>query len=299
MLKRKKIILILLVWVCLFATQTHAQAQLTLLNYNTRYGFQGDRALMDKFVEWVNVIDPDIVAFQEMTHFTQSDLEILAKRYGHHYAVISKEYAHPVAITSRYPIVNIQKVTVNLWHGYIYGNIKGIHFFVTHLSPFDWESRKRDIDMVLAHAKLLPVDAGKVIMGDLNALSPSDSAQYGELEVAMAKSEGRLEAVSGLSIVEGKTIHRNNLDDTKIDYSVVGEVLTNGFTDVIAHKHPDFQNSVPTESVRKKSSFLRRIDYIFVNDVLTPRIFKAEILKDELTHRMSDHYPVLLKLSAD
>src|SRR5690606_20394341 len=147
---------------------------------------------------------------------------------------------------------------------------------VTHLSPFDWESRKRDIDMVLAHAKLLPADEGKIIMGDLNAVSPSDSAQYGELELAMAKSEDRMEPVSGLSIVEGKTIHRNNLDGMKIDYSVVGEVLKNDFVDVNAHAHRNYQNSVPTESVRKKNSFLRRIDYIFVNDVLTPRIVKAE-----------------------
>jgi exodeoxyribonuclease-3 len=40
------------------------------------------------FVKWVKQMDPDVLALQEVTGFTQASLEKLAESYGHSYALL-------------------------------------------------------------------------------------------------------------------------------------------------------------------------------------------------------------------
>lgn len=272
------------------------QSSLKVLSYNVLHGFNDDSIKIREYIDWVKNANPDVIAYQELNGFELEDLEKLAASYGHAYAVINTGVTHPIGITSRYPIVMVHKVTTNFWHSYLYGNINGIHIFVTHLSPFDVKSRRNDIDMILAHARLLPQNEKIMIAGDLNSLAATDSSNYGaSLLNAMRKSEGRLEPKSGLPIVKGKTIYRNNLDNGNIDYTVTGKFITAGFKDAFYITNKYFKHSAPTKGHASKNSKLRRIDYIWVNNALAKQVVSADIIQDKTTDNLSDHYPVLLE----
>lgn len=275
--------------------------QLNFLSYNVLHGFENDSSKMDQFVNWVKQRNPDIIAYQELNGFDLDKLERLAARFDHPYVVINTEgVTHPIALTSKHPIVMVQKVTENTWHSYLYGNIEGVHVFVTHLSPFDVVSRRNDARRLMAHIKLLPANEPVIVAGDMNALAASDSANYSPgLLADMKKSEGRLEPKSGLPIVKGKTIYRHNLHNGRLDYSVTNLFLQGGLTDAVRHYNNAFLYSVPSKSFQKGKSYLRRIDFVFVNKQLVPAIKEATVWKDAVTDELSDHYPVWLKLEMD
>ena len=264
-----------------------------LINYNVLHGFNNDSTLENRFIHWAKEQKADVFTFQELNGFTQDRLEELAEKYGHPYAILNTGVTHPIGITSRYPIVMVQQVTTNMWHSYLYGNINGVHVFVTHLSPFEVKRRRADIDRILAHVRLLPPNEKVLIAGDFNALAAADSVHYGEkLAAAMRKSEGRLEPKSGLPIVKGKTIYRNNMDNGTIDYTVTNKMLAAGFYDSFYLRNKAFKPSAPTEAHRGKDAILRRIDYIWVNGPLSENVTAADIIHNEDTNRLSDHYPV-------
>jgi exodeoxyribonuclease III len=281
----------------LFSTADAQQTLGTLkvLDYNVLHGFNNDSVLTARYVEWVKKAAPDVIAYEELNGYTQDSLEELAKRYGHPYAVINTGVTHPIGLTSKYPIVMVQHVTTNMWHSYLYGNIKGIHFFVTHLSPFEVQLRRNDIDRVLAHAKLIPANEKIVISGDFNAMAARDSAYLDKtLLEEMRKSEGRLEPKSGLPIVKGKTIYRSNLDNGQIDYTVTNRMLAAGFKDAFYLTNKKFKYSAPTRGYAAKEWKQHRIDYIWVNDAMAKTVKTVDIIQDQETDKLSDHYPVVM-----
>lgn len=273
---------------------------LKLLNYNALHGFNGDDVLKAKYINWVKEIAPDIVTYQEMNGYSQNDIGALAESYGHPYAVIMNQefglpVTHPIAITSKYPILNVKRVLDNMWHGYIYAYIHGLHLFVTHLAPFTLKDRQKDIDKILAQAKLLPQEGKILIAGDFNSLSPVDSLMYGnELLLSMKRIEGRKEPKSGTPILRYREIKRNNLNNGKIDYSVIERIIEEGYIDAFYQNNHKFKNSVPTKEYLKKGSKLRRIDYIWTNVELTKYITDVDIVQDEVTGFLSDHYPLMI-----
>lgn len=291
-----RIILLLLIIACFKNGEAQkGDAGMKFVSYNVLHGFNRDSVLENKFVKWAIGQAADVFIFQELNGFNQDSLEELGKKYGHLYAVINTGVTHPIGITSRYPIVMVQHVTTNMWHSYLYGNINGVHVFVTHLSPFEVKSRRADVDRILAHARLLPEQERIIIAGDFNALAAVDSLHYGQRLVAsMLKSEGRLEPKSGLPIVKGKTIYRNNMDNNWIDYTVTGKMIDAGFKDAFYLTNNVFKHSVPGESHQGKDAILRRIDYIWVNSVVADAVQAADIIQDDTTKQLSDHYPVYI-----
>jgi exodeoxyribonuclease-3 len=295
MLKRRYI---LFVWLLLIYGACYAQQSkqaMKFISYNVLHGFNNDRALEQRYVDWIKKENPDVIAYQELNGFTQDSLERLAKRYGHPYAILNTGVTHPLGITSRYPIVMVQQVTTNMWHSYLYGNIKGIHFFVTHLSPFEVDIRRADIDRILAHTKLIPAKERIVIAGDFNALSAIDSANYGDaLLTAMLKTDGKLQPKSGTAIVKFKTIHYNNLNNGQLDYTVTNKMLQAGFKDSYYLTNTHFKHSAPTKDHAAEHGRKIRIDYIWVNKAMAAHIKSADVVQNEETNQLSDHYPVYI-----
>ena len=120
---------------------------LKIICYNILYGMRRDTTQGKRlFAEWVRQQNPDILALQEVNDFTQFTLETLAAEYGHDYAVISKDpklipgsvgsrTKFPVSISSKSPVVNVDKVLDNMWHGFIKCKVEGYNIIVLHLSP--------------------------------------------------------------------------------------------------------------------------------------------------------------------
>ena len=269
---------IVTILVSLSSGNIYSQEPVKILSYNVLEGLRGDTIIMDKFVSWVSELDPDIIGFQEMNNFTQQKLENFAAKYGHRYAVLSKTDGYPVALTSKYPIVNVQKVIDNMHHVYLVANINTINVIVIHFSPFSYLKRQQEVNEIIARADLFPKDEKVLIMGDFNSLSEKDASSYGAEDLNLQKER------------EMKEAHIRNLNNGKFDYSVTGAIEKKGFTDLVYKFHKNFQSSIPTRS--SGSKYEKRIDFIYVNPVLEKYSRSAEILKDDVTHEISDHYPV-------
>jgi exodeoxyribonuclease-3 len=271
---------------------TSIQAQqspvFTLISYNVLEGFERNTGKMETYVNWVRPFQPDMVALMELNAFTQGKLENMARQYNHPYAVLLKETGYAVGITSRFPIVNVQKVLDNMHHGYIYAVINGYHVFVTHLSPHRSAKRHEEIRNILAAAALIPRKEKIMIMGDLNSFSAKDSAVYNE--------PGKLERMLDL---EKKTPHLANLHNGKFDYGVPKILEQAGYTDAFYLFHDHFDSSFPTKKYGLNYSFdggYSRLDYVWLNTALKKKCLDARFIKDPVTDTLSDHYPLLVKL---
>jgi exodeoxyribonuclease-3 len=247
-------------------------------------GLQGDSVNIARYVRWVAEKDADIIFYQEMNGFTQKSLEGFAASYGHPYAVLAKEYGYPVAITSRYPILNVQKVLDNMWHGYIYANIRGINVFAVHLSPFVYKKRQYEIKQVLEHANLLPKGSPVMIAGDFNSYQARDSVHYSK--------KALLDQIER----EKANVEIRNLHDGSFDYSVTAEMEKAGYREAVNIFSSDFNHTMPTKKHHAPFKTKIRIDYIWLNPVLRKQASGATVIYDKETDTMSDHYPVLLKL---
>ncbi len=252
-----------------------------IISYNVIEGLQQDSVTQQMFVDWINVIDPDVVALQEMNNFTQKSLETLARRYNHPYAVISKLDGYPVAVSSKYPIVNVQKVIDNMWHAYIYANIDNVHFFVIHLSPHILTKRLEEIKTILAHINTLPPDEPVLIMGDFNSVDRSDAMQYDDKMVQAMREK------------EENNTHIRNLNNGNIDYSVLEYLTQNDFIDTYWLTNNEFIPSVTTPKFGIPS---KRIDFIWANKIAAEKVVNGTIIHDKYTDIISDHYPVYIEV---
>jgi exodeoxyribonuclease III len=280
-MKKNKIYLFLALFISITLLHpSYGQGNFKILSYNVLYGFQSDSVNKSEYVSWVKGIDPDIIAYQEMNGFTQKSIEEFAARYGHPYAVISKTEGFPVALSSKYPIVNVQKVVDNMHHAYLVANINKINVIVIHFSPFSYKKRNLEVNEVLARAALFSPKEEIVIMGDFNSLSSLDDEYY--------KDEGYLRTMQEKELKEK---HIRNLNNGKIDYTVTGSMIQSGYIDLVRKFHSDMQFSIPTK--KYGTEYPKRIDFIWANPSFAKEASSAIIIHDEKTDKMSDHYPVL------
>lgn len=284
---KKLIFLIATLWLmgAAFAQQPHFR----VITYNILQGMRLDSADgKPAFVNWVRQQAPDVLALQEVTGFTQESLEKLAAAYGHPYAVLLIEgEKYPVAITSRYPIVNVQKVTDNMDRGFIMARIKDYNIVSLHFTPFDYRQRRKEVEVLLDYVKAQPDPKRWIIMGDFNTVSPVDSAHY---------SDGKL--IEGFKAYEAKCPPRKKLVDGALDYTVIQKIMDNGFTDVVRKKYNAFVKTIHPRRFepKNKPDVSSRIDFIFVSKDLVRKIADAKVVVDTFTDNHSDHYPVLLDL---
>lgn len=296
--------LMLLCIAILAPTNTFAQEgkTLKLISYNVYWGMKQDTTKNKSlFAEWIREQDPDILALQEMNGFTQknedfnpdganpNNLQKLAESYGHPYVHIVREpspdgsVTFPVAITSKYPIVNVTRVLENTIHGFITAEIEGLHFVVTHFHPFSSEKRGYEIDQILATIKTKPADKKWFLLGDLNSVSPLDKSEYDNNLLRDFIREDRK-----------KRPINENLKDNELDYTVQQKILDFGFVDALKVFHPQFIASAPTKMFYDQSKHPLRYDYLYVSPNMKNDLIKCEIMKDDFTDIYSDHYPVLL-----
>lgn len=268
----------------------YGQEKIKILSYNVLYGLKEDSVNIERYVSLINDLQPDIVATQEMNGWKQKTLEDLAKRYGHPYALQSKEEGFPVALTAKTPLVNFKKVTENMWHSYIYAKVRGIHIFVIHFSPFSFQKRLEEVTNIIAQAKEIPANEPILIMGDFNAVSASDSLQYGP------------DMLKSMQTSEKKHDHIRNLNNGKIDYSVLSKLEDAGFIDSYKLLNTTFTGSMPTYkdgngNIKETASGTpKRIDFVWCNATAAKYVTKSVVLKNESTDIISDHYPMYVEL---
>lgn len=261
---------------------------LKILSYNILLGMELDTTNEKSiFTEWVKKMEPDILAIQEANNFTQKSLEKLAQKFNHPYAVIGKESGYPVAITSKYPIINIRKVNESMHHGFIQCQIKGFNIIVLHLSAHEYTRKMEDLKLIL-ETMACHKSNNWILMGDFNSYSPYDSASY---------SDGKI--LEKHKKVEEKNPKSRNLVNGKLDYSVIESVLKAGYIDALKYKHKEFIATAQTKKymLKNPTQGLFRIDYIFISNALRGKLISADVIVDSFTDFYSDHYPVSIELN--
>lgn len=287
---KKTIFLLILVFLGLGKLSAQETQDIKLISYNVYWGMRQDSTEQkQKFVAWFKSQNPDIVALQEVNGFTQKMIEEFAASYGHPYALIVKQpeadgsISFPVALTSKYPIVNVNRVVDNMIHGLLVAQIGQFHFAVTHFHPFSSEKRSNEIDLVLATIDSYPKDSKWLLMGDLNSVSPLDKREY---------DNGLL--LNHIREDMKKKPHNQNLKNNELDYTIQEKVLADGFIDAFKKFQPKFEASAPTKLFYDQSKYPLRYDYIYINKNMDSNIISCSLIKDEFTDIYSDHYPVQL-----
>lgn len=286
-----------LVTVCLYSCNSRnkrineAPDHLRIISHNVWYGFTIAPERKKTWITWMKEQRPDIVSLQELNEYTPQQLAEDAKNYGHEYSVLLKEEGFPTGITSRYPIDDIKITKGGLHHGLLRVRIKQIYVYVIHLHPSNWDFRKNEINQIIRDMDELPPDSQVIMAGDFNTFSPLDSIYY---------SHGRLEPFFNErdSLYEEK-----NLNNGKLDYTVIQGVLDVGLVDLEANLRTStyhFSGSFPT-LVEKEGEHgdQRRLDYVFASQNLANKVTKATIITSDTALRLSDHLPVLIELKLD
>jgi exodeoxyribonuclease-3 len=225
-----------------------------------------------------------VIAFQELNKFKYDDFKKFAADMGFPYAELLKETGFPVGIASRFPLSDVKKVTAGMQHGYIYAKILDYNFFVTHLAPSDFNKRKKEVEIIKEAVKAIPKTEKVLIMGDFNNMSPQDSFSYDN-------NEEKMRLVKASEVNHPGTFI---LNDGKIDYSAIQAMLDMGFYDTWKMFHTKYDKSAPTKM--KTHHNFTRIDYIWVNGTLKNNCVSSELIKDDFTDCLSDHYPMVLVL---
>lgn len=273
-----KWVLILLIMACSSTAQLFAQEKMRIISYNIEEGMKADTSKGKKdFVAWIKSYDPDIMALEECNKFTQASLEELAHSYGHPYAIIVKEKGYPTGITSKYPIVNVQKITDNMTHGFIMCKIKNLNVVVLHLNPHQYKKRREEIAEILSYVGASPEKKNWLMMGDFNSLSPLDKDKY---------ADGKLLAY----LMEQKkkfSFHNNLVNDNELDFNVQQQILDFGFKDA----------GKAMEAISKPPPSRSRIDYIYVSKDLLPKVTATHFILDDFTAHHSDHKPVIMEFT--
>lgn len=264
-------------------------SNLRIITHNVWYGFSRVPERKNIWIAWMNDQQPDIVSLQELNEYTHKKLAEDAKMYGHTYSALLKEEGFPTGITSRYPIEDIKRIKEGFHHGLMRVRIQQIYFYVIHLHPSNWETRKTEINQILQDIEELPPDSKVILAGDFNTFSPLDSVYY---------SHGRLEPFFNERDFQ---YEEKNLNHGKLDYTVIQEVMDFGLIDLEASlriSSYDFPGSFPT-LVEKEGEHgdQRRLDYVFASKNLANKVTKAKIVTSDTALILSDHLPVMVDLA--
>lgn len=260
------------------------------MDYNVENGIWRDQYNnYDRFVNWMNGQAPDVLAICEAAMHKDKDLKRiskesgerylpehlpeLARRWGHSYTAVGPyQDNYPVAITSRYPIEVIQKIGEGMCHGALHVKIRGVNYVIVHTWPLGGSKKDRHdgggdkeryLEMKIVLDKTVNNPQYKnekywVLSGDLNSRSRLDDAHYQSVNL------------------------RYNYDAMDLALEVF-----NGNDVMWKFNGGAYISSLP--------SGYARIDYIYANDPIYNRVFRAETIKDKFTEMMSDHLPVMME----
>ena len=265
---------------------------LKVMSYNIWNGFDWgkDEERREALTSWINSKEPDIVALQELCDYTEQKLLEDAKKWGHKYAIILKTGGYPVGLTSSKPIVLIEKVMDDLWHGMLHCKTWGIDLFVVHLSPADRNFRYKEADIISEKIKAVK-NENYLVLGDFNAHSPFD----GDVDLNFPKLLKKRQQS------DEKNEKHNNLLDGQHDYSVMSTFLSLPLIDVI-HRYviPEERFTFPgkaligiwqtAEEIEQNKG---RIDYIMASRALAKTATNGFIFNGDDTGMLSDHYPIM------
>ena len=250
------------------------------MTYNILDG--GDERLK-MIAEIIKNENPDFVTINEANGFdlnNQGKLKELSELTGllNYHLALSGEYDYHVAILSKYAFKSVKEVHPLTRAGIISvfdTNIGELAIVSTHLSPTSENSRITEINLIL---KRVQTYQNKVIMGDLNSLSSKDG--YSKNIVNKFNTSQIKKFTNG----------------GELQFEVTNIIAKSNFIDSCIVFGQQQNTTVPTSSNQDQSHSKMRLDYIFVSESLKNNLSSYKVVKNELTEKASDHYPIIVEL---
>lgn len=115
-------------------------------------------------------------------------------------------------------------------------------------------------------------------MGDINSLSITDG--YNE------------ETIKGFNDYQLKKFTANS----KFRFDVINKITSLDYLDTALIFNKQKVNTVPTKINQDKAHLINiRVDYIFVSESLKDKVKNYSVIKNPLTEKSADHYPVVIE----
>lgn len=277
----------------LIALTSWGQSQsIKVISYNIWNGFEKDSLRRQRFVDWIQDQQADVVVLTELVGFKADDLRHLGESCQYSFSAIAKEEGYPVGVLSKKTIKVVSRLLDGFWHGMMHVHTYGIDVIAAHFSPFEWNYRLKEAHRVMDYIREKKLTT-YLIAGDLNAHSPFDAdelATHDSLLIQMRHWDAN------------QPVYRN-LRDGYYDFSVLSAFLSVGLDDTIGRLvHPaSARMSFPSAFLYgwrtddKRLPLRReRLDYILLSPRLMPHCTHAAVYPVE---GVSDHYPVSVTLT--
>lgn len=243
----------------------------------------GGNSRLEMIAEIIKNEDPDFLTINEANGFDldkQQKLRKLSDLTGlpNYHLTLSGEWDYHVAILSKHPFKSVTEIHPLKRAGIIATfdtNIGEIAIASTHLAPSSEEIRISEIELIL---KELEPYTNKILMGDMNSLSTNDNYSN---DIIKDFKDSQI---------------RKFTSDGKLLFKVTDKISVSGFIDSALSLGQQKITTVPTSSNQDVNHSNMRLDYIFVSESLKDELYLYEVIKNELTEKTSDHYPVILEL---
>jgi exodeoxyribonuclease-3 len=248
-----------------------------LMTYNV---LDGGAAGLDLVVDVIKQESPDYLTVNEANTFANNDYAILkevAEKTGfpHYELALSGEYDYHVAVLSKYPFKKVHKLTP-LMRACIVAVIETelgeISVASLHLTPYSEDLRHPEIDLITNFQKQ---HEKRIFMGDMNSLSRYDGY-----------NEGMIKNFNDIQIKKFTT-------NGKLRFDAIDKILSVGYFDAAYEVGKNNEHTVPTPANKDNAHSDMRLDYIFISGSLLPRLIDYEVVKNGITDKASDHYPVI------
>ena len=239
---------------------------------------------LDLILEIIKTENPDFLIINEANGFEKNDNQKLNKfseeiGLPHFKLALSGEYYYHTAVFSKYPFEEIKEIKP-LRNAGIFAVIETqfgeMSIIGAHLAPYAEEARLSEIDSIIGQQKQYP---NKVLMGDMNSLSAEDG-----YDTAMIK---------GFNETQLNKFTTNG----EFRFDVINKIISSGYSDSAAIFGKQMISTVPTEIKQDKAHLTNmRVDYIFISDSLKDKIKSYLVIKNNLTLKPSDHFPLAAEI---
>lgn len=251
-----------------------------ILTYNLR---NGATDTYDILVDFIKQEKPDIVCVQEANGWTNNDSELIqrfADRTGlKHFSLGNSNTDFKLVTFSKQPIISSQCITEGFWHSALKitvpWNKKQLTVWNIHLDPRTPAHRQEETMRLLSHINQ-PVEQ-IIITGDFNSISPADDYSPHLLKNLLA---------AGIQ----------KFGTEQLSYDAMTAFIDTGLIDTMA-AHNSITTTVPTAANQDEAHAIAlRLDYFMTSPDVNDSITSVSVIKNHLTNRISDHYPIALKL---
>lgn len=238
---------------------------LTLLNFNI--GDYDDKPVLE-LAYFLRDAKADIIGLHEVSWaHNAKKLSLLKEALGLPYSLVSASsgrHSHTVLL-SKYPISPVKDLDTFVNSGVI-SVVTAPHLSfclaAIHLDPSSEQRRLDEVMQVLEAAK--HTNAPTIIMGDFNAITESEPVEYA------------------------------GVLNEPVQYDVTNMLRSAGFIDTGRQKEQPFIPTVPVTRDGDVTYQNLRLDYIFIDEVLSRHSYEYGVGVSSTRPNFSDHIPITL-----